>query len=586
MSRWSTLRCLLLAGPVAIGLLLSAGGCDVGAAQDAFESAGVIVELPSIETTVSGQFVDAATGELVQVPVTLQFRGPDGGAVVDMYSDPISSQAVSGAVTSFGIRNGASPSPQDPVRLHVVARAEGYQATSEVLEVSDTGSEQFTLRLLSDDPTQLPAGASGIRETAGSAAQDGTVEADLDVETPAEGKTGQAALHLPANSVLRNRRTPIKGNLTVDLSHYPPNDETLAALPGDGTVGTTVGTERFVVAGYANLQITDATGTPATWIDDHEADEDRSQTVVRLPQNAGHPATEKSIERGDKLTLFRYNSGTGTWHADTTLTVQVLDREQKSKKGPTPPGNPSSLDGHLGIQWSPDSLGTGWWAWGTRAQTTCQTDASVQVNDNGQSGAVEVTLKRTGLRYSASHSVEYLTESPRSVGTLIGSSSVPQHTDYELTLTTQDGQSQTINNVAPCSGTYSISLPAPTPTPRADVLFRAHPECPGDQKVRITSMPTVTIYYRESNAPGGTRWHTAGQDKITWVMDDPDSPTYVRWAELRLNGLKQNTRYDMYTTYDGNRYEASGHVPSNEEATIEGERILVEYSQDFSNMCS
>ncbi|HKL88108.1 MAG TPA: hypothetical protein VJ884_03810, partial [Salinibacter sp.] len=81
-----------------LGALLLLNACDFGAARRAAESVGVIVELDSIETTISGQFVDAATGQLLENPVTLEFKGPDQNAPVDMYSDPISSQTATGGV--------------------------------------------------------------------------------------------------------------------------------------------------------------------------------------------------------------------------------------------------------------------------------------------------------------------------------------------------------------------------------------------------------------------------------------------------------------------------------------------------------
>jgi hypothetical protein len=42
----------------------------------------------------------------------------------------------------------------------------------------------------------------------------------------------------------------------------------------------------------------------------------------------------------------------------------------------------------------------------------------------------------------------------------------------------------------------------------------------------------------------------------------------------------------MYTTYNGERYEASALVPSLASAPIEDNRVLLEYSQDFSSVCS
>jgi len=568
-----------------LALFLLVGGCDFGAAQQAVESMGVIVKLEPIETTVSGQIVDAASGELVETPVTLQFEGPDGEAVVDMYSDPLSSQEVTGGVTSVGIKNGRQPTSQNPVRLRVVAQAEGYKPTSEVIEIHDSGTKQFTLDLLSTNPAQQPNGASGVRDKSGTASAEGKMETDLDVRTPSDYQKGQAALHIPDKSILRSRQAGVEGQLTVDLSHYPANEATMDALPASGTIETGTQSERFGVVGYLNLRIQDEDGETVSRITDPGTD--RTRTTVRLPEDAVHPSTGTDLQKGDELELFRYDTDEGTWHSDTTVTVRALGADAPRRAPASSTSETTASEGALALRWqSLDDNTSSWWAWGTRSTASCQLAAEAQVDANGQAGTVEVVLQRAGRKYSNTMSIDELKGGAQPLSALLGQSTVPRYEDYVLTLATRDGQSRTIEGVDPCDGRYSMTLPEPTSTPRTDVLFRASPECPGDQKVRITSVPTLTIYYRAQDAPEGTSWHTAGDDNITWVMDDPENPTYIKSAELRLDDLKQDTHYDMYTTYDGERYEASAHVPVRDTATIEEDRVLVTYRQDFSEVCS
>lgn len=572
--RYTLLRGLL------VGAALVLTGCDFGAVQKATDSMGVIVQLDSIETTLSAQILDAATGKLVEAPVTLTFRGPDQSAPVDMYSDPISSQTVEGGVTSFGIRNGRQPSSTTPVRLRVVAKAKGYQTTSEVVEVHEVGNKQLTLDLLSTNPKEQPKGATGVRDESGTV-RSGRMAAELAVETPAKGETGTAALHVPEGSALHTRKRSVDGNLTVDLSYYPPTKETLNALPGSGTISTGSETERFSVVGYMNLRIRDAEGQPVSKISGKAEQSTGPRTTARLPKGAVHPDTGAPLQAGDQLDLYRYDDEAGLWHSDTTVTVQSLADQKKG--GISGTGSKAAL----GIQWNPwAKTPAQWWAWGARSQTSCEIDAQVQISPNGQAGGLQVSLHRPGLQYTGSVNVGALSTDGQSLTNLLDQSSVARHQDYSLTVTTRDGQTRTIEDVAPCGGTYAVTLPAPPPTPRTDVLFRAYPECPAGQKVRITAVPTVTVYYRESDAPSGAPWHTASDENISWIMDDPENPTYIKRTELRLDGLKQDTRYDLFTTYDGQRYEASGLVPSRSTAQIVEDRVLVEYSQDFSSVCS
>ena len=564
-----------------LGALLLLSACDFGAARRAAESVGVIVELDSIETTISGQFVDAATGQLLENPVTLEFKGPDQNAPVDMYSDPISSQTATGGVTSFGLTNERTPTPNNPVKLHVVASADGFQTTSAIVEVQQEGSTFFRLEMLSKNPAHQPDEASGVRDHSGTVNQ-GRLTTELTVQTPDKDR-GTAGIHLPSGSVLRTGSDSSEGNLTVDLNYYPPTDGTMDALPGNGAMETNTNAERFNVAGYMNLRIRDGNGRTISRITGSRGHK-KPETTVSFPEDTDHPSTGRPLQAGDELILFQYDPNNGLWRSDTTITVETLQTTE----------NPSSLSSgfsagsdDLGIRWNAGGRSTsGWWAWGTQSQSSCDANAQVQIDHNGQEGDLKVVLQRSGLRYSGSSSLSTLTSENIPLSQLIAQSSVAQYQNYELVFTTRDGQTRTITNVDPCTGPYSVTLPEPTSVPRTDALFRAYPECPGEQKVRITSVPTVTIYYRKSNAPSGARWQTAGEENIHWVMDDPDNPTYIKWAELRLDGLRQDTRYDMYTTYDGQRYEASALVPDRTSATIEEDRVLVEYSQDFSSVCS
>ncbi len=571
----------------ALALLLLTGGCDFGAAQRAVDSMGVIVELAPIETTVSGQAVDAATGELVETPLTLRFKGADGNAVVDMYSDPLSSQQIEGGLASFGIQNGRQPSSNAPVRLRVVATAEGYQPTSEVIEIHAPGTKQFTLDLLSENPRQQPEGTSSVRDRSGEAS-DGNVAKAVTVETSSEHRDGRAGLHIPSDSRLETAQTTAEGQLTIDLSHYPPTDATMDALPANGTIETNNQTERFGVVGYLNLRIRDESGEAVSRITNPGKNKTHTQTTVRLPADAVHPSTGDPLQEGDELELFRYDADAGTWHPDTTVTVQSLNssRQPPAAGGPNLFDDPDHANSALGFNWRPmKTTSSRWWAWGSRSKTSCKLETTVQIEKNGQAGSVAIALERPGRKYSNTKSLDALSETTP-MSTLLGKSSVPCYQDYELTAKTRDGQTRTIGGVDPSNGTVSMTLPESSSIPRTDALFRGHPECPGDQKVRITSVPTLTIYYRSHDAPTGATWHTAGDDKIKWVMDDPDNPTYIKYAELRLDGLEQDTRYDMYTTYDGDRYEGTDLVPARDTATIEEDRVVVPYSQDFSDVCS
>lgn len=572
--------CLLL-----VALVLTTTSCDFGGAQDAVNSVGVAVELNTIKTTVTGTFTDAHTESLTKTPVTVQYKGPDADAVVDMYSDPMRRQTVRGGATSFGIHDVRAPTSQRPLRLNLLLNANGYLSTSKTVEVQSEGVTAVTAHLLSTDPRRQPKGASGTRDRSGKTTADGILRHAVNVHTPSVSTEGSAHLHLPKGARLYGETDPAQGILTTDLVHYPAQGTSLYALPGDGTIQDKNSTTRFGLVGYMHLRMQGEHGQIVSQVTS-PTNAGTTNIWVHLSDDAVHPGTGAPLRAGDELTLYRYHSSAGTWSEDTTVTVQDPKTNAKQSAGRSSFTTAShDSDSGLGIQWTSWSRAASQlWAWGTPRMASCPVQATVSMTTNGHEGSLQAILQRPGYAFQATASIDDLTDDGTvPLSQLIGSSTVPDASDYTLTVTIPSGKSVTTAPVNPCGGTQSITLPSAPSGGRTDVLFRAAPECPGDQKVRVSSLPAFPVYYRKT---GTSTWQVAGSGRINWVMNDPNSPTYLEAAELRLDGLKQNTQYEVFTIYDGVRHDASDHVPDRSTATLEDGRVVVEYSQDFSNACS
>ena len=570
----SSLRHALTLFVCVIGLLVMTTSCDFGAAKNAVQSVSPAVSLPTTETTISGRAVEATTGALLQTSADLQFQGPNSDALLNMYGDPVSALTLYSGAISLGVRE--RPSQDTPVRFQVVATADGYQSTSESVQLVAPGTKQFRLDLLSEDPTDQPEGAFGIRHRFDQI-HDGRLLADLSVETPPAPDGSTVGLSIPNGTVLYDDNRPADAPIVVDLVHYSVTEQTLDALPANGVLASESSPRRFSAVGFLNRQI-QAGGTAD--VSGLESPSDApSTTWVRLSADAVDPSTGTAIQTGDPLTLFRFDTTTGTWRADTTVTVRSLSTGKNGKV------RRASAGTSLGIRWPLQRfLHSRWWAWGRRSPQSCAPNATLQINTNGQSGNVEVRLHRPGLQYKRSVSLDALADSDLSISTLLEQSTLPRHEDYTLSLRTRDDQSQTIYSINPCGGTQSVSLPSPTdPATRTNVLVQAIPTCPASQHIRITSAPKVMVYYRELGTDG---WNTAGSDRVTWILDDPKSPTYIKRAELVLDGLKQGTEYEFTTTYGQDQYTASLQVPRRENATMKDERVVVKYERPLSDICS
>ena len=572
----STLRPALTLFVCVIGLLVMTTSCDFGAAKNAVQSVSPTVSLPTTETTISGRAVEATTGALLQTSADLQFQGPNSDALLNMYGDPVSALTLYSGAISLGVRE--RPSQDNPVRFQVVATADGYQSTSESVQLVAPGTKQFRLDLLSEDPTDQPEGAFGTRQRFDQI-ENGHLQANLLAETPSAPSGSNIGLSIPKGTALYEDNRPVGAPLVVDLVHYSVTDELLEALPGNGILASDAAPSRFSTMGYLNRQLRAAEGDDVSGLT--PANGTKPTMRVRLPDDAVNPSSGTTIQAGDPIELFRFDPTTGAWRPDTTVTVQLLSSGAAKHAAQRRASSGSSL----GIQWSLQrSLQTRWWAWGHRSPRSCVPNKTIQVNTNEQFGNVELRLRRPGLQYQRSVSLDALRDDGGSLSTLLDQPTIPNHADYTLTLQTRDGQSRTVSSITPCGGTQSVTLPAPTDqTPRSDVLVQAIPTCPATQHIRLTSAPKVMVYYREL---GTTGWNTAGSNHVTWIKDDPNSPTYIKRAELTLDGLKQGARYEFTTTYGQDQYEAAVEVPRRKNATIKDGRAVVKYDRPLPNVCS
>ena len=577
----SDLRSSLFLSVWAMGLFLLTTSCDFGAAKNALDSVSPAVSFPVTETTMSGRVVKSPSGALFQTSADLRFQGPNSDALMNMYGDPISSLTLYSGAISFSVRG--HPSRDAPVRFQVVATAPGYQSTSESVHLTTTGTKQFQLDLLSEDPTNQPDGALGSRFRVDQI-DDGTLQSPLSAETPSAPNGGAVGLHISNGATLYDDGRPTDAPIVVDLVHYSVTETTLEVLPGNGVVASSAPPRRFSVGGFLNRQIQTGSNADVSGITLPKGAQ--STMWVRLPVSAIDPSSGTALQEGDPLTLFRFDTTTGTWHADTTVTVQFFSSgAPKLASGLDAAQHHKSAHSSLGIQWPLQrSLQTRWWAWGRRSQRSCIPNKTIQVNTNGQFGTVELRLQRPGLQYQRSVSLDALSDAGASLSALFEQATVPNHPDYTLTFRTRDEQTRTLSAINPCGGTRSVSLPAPTDqATRTDVLVQAIPTCPATQHVRLVSAPKVMVYYRELGTDG---WNTAGSDQITWIMDDPDSPTYMTRADLRLDGLRQGTRYEFTTTYGQDQYDGSLQIPRREDATIEDGRVVVKYDRPLPDLCS
>lgn len=513
--------------PVLFCLLMA--GCDLSGPQDAIDDFELIIGLEAINTVVSGQVVDAATGELVDEEITLQFTGQDSDVLIDIYGDPISERTVEGGLVSFGIDNSVVPSDNNPVRFNVVAEAPGYLEASESVVLRSTDDAQFTLHVVDED--NPPEGSSSTKETGGDTDSQGTVNQSFEVETPEEQQsTGSASITVDEGTVASDASgNPLTGQLTTRLTYFNNKSErSLKALPGGANSGPNG--NPLVTAGFASINIEDQSGKRARTF---------NQPVgigLRVPADMTNPATGQPVQEGETIGVYSYEPAEGQWVTEGEVTLG----EERA-------------DGTFRVSHAADHLS--YYSLGFTGVGSCETGATVNVNRNGNTGPLTVNVSAEGV------SREYTVRRGQSSVTL---RDVPAMS-VEASISVSGGTvTQTVDL---CNGSYTFDLPEP-PNQLIDVTFTLVPVCSNpDEGVRVESIPSFVVYYRKSTA-GGASWNRGGE--VEWTFDDESKS--LEEGTLEIDGLEDGETYTFKTTYEGQT--------QTREQTITGSSIQFEENAD------
>lgn len=502
----------IFAGILAVSIGVAA--CDFSGVSDSIDDFQLVIGLEPINTVVAGQLLDAKTGELVEQEVTLTFTGEDAGSVIDLYSDPMSEQQVEGGLTSFGIDNAATPTSSDPVTFTVTAEADGYLAASKKVSVREEAEGEFLIYMTNEN--QPPDGAAATQQSAGEAGSDGQVTSSFSVETPEENVSGgSASMTVEQGTVAEDPDgQTLSGQLTTQMTYFTgQSGSALRSFPGGA--GSGPGGQSLSTGGFASITVQDPSGRTGTSFSKDLA------LSLRVPEGTINPETGQPIADGETIGIYSYDAGASEW----------VEEGQAEIVGP--PSNGTYRVDFTSNHLSYFSVGYG--------QDSCAEGATITVDRNGNQGSLTVVVEGT----SGGFSETFTLPAGDSEFTL---ADVPA-SGVEVTVTGSAGSASVTLSDA-CSGSGSMTLPAPS-APMIDVDFTLVPTCPGpDEAVRVSSVPSAVVYYRLASKSTGT-WNRAGT--VSWTFDDEESA--LEKGELTVSGLIDGEVYTFKTTYDGETYQ-------------------------------
>lgn len=267
------------------------------------------------------EVVDAKTGAVLQVPVTLVVHDDD--ATQDFHeADGLQSP---GGLASITIRKGVVATDALPLALRVTATAEGYFVGSAAVRVDDE-PDAVQIRLVSAAAGAQPAGVvvatqAGVSAAVGGALQT-TISLGADATNPEANGAG-ATFNLPEGTVLRAADgTALSGDLSVNIAYFSPTTESaLAAFPGGLNADAVIdqagnpASGYFVSGGFLAVDIVDDAGRKA-----HLLGQNATMTV-QVAAGTINPETGNPVQAGDTIPVWSHDEATGVWSQEQTGTL-------------------------------------------------------------------------------------------------------------------------------------------------------------------------------------------------------------------------------------------------------------------------
>ncbi len=302
--------------------------CDM---KSPVENVKVIFNSRPISTVISGNIVDAATGEPIQGQIVyLTIEGANKNDIADLTGTSKTEFNTNVGFVDFALTESVTPSETSPVKIVIVARCDGFMTTNLPLRIYKTGSTNFTINMVNQN--NLPKGVASAKAN-GNADNSGIVQNDFNVTVNEPQANVNATMLIPKGTVLYDANgNPLKGNITASITYFNnQNEEALRSFPGGFTVTTKksgIQSEGvFYTAGFFNLTIKDASGKEAKSIGKRKlfkstVDDTFIIMTAEIPSGTINPETNAEVKAGDSISVWSIDSVSSIWTHEKKAVVQ------------------------------------------------------------------------------------------------------------------------------------------------------------------------------------------------------------------------------------------------------------------------
>ncbi len=293
--------------------------CDIPSPTEGLE---IRIKSISRSTTVPVAVLNAATLFPIQEEVEITFSGEGRNDIISTTSVPLDKIKTDEGIGQFSVNDSIVPTIENPFKVILVCKADGYITTSLPVELTKPGIKPIEIIMVKNG--ELPEGTISNTQTTGSATVSGGTSNPITISSGIEPNTNASAeISLPQGARLIGEDGEyLSGEINTSITYFNPVDhQSLLSFPGGFEV--TVENEngemeetRFATAGFIALEMT-VGGVPVDEIENGSL-----SLKMDIPADLINPETSETVKAGDIIPIWSYDEKTGEWAFEENLTIE------------------------------------------------------------------------------------------------------------------------------------------------------------------------------------------------------------------------------------------------------------------------
>ena len=301
--------------------------CDIKNPVD-----GIEVRIKNIPrtTTIRVEFADAKTGQQILDKIDVKFGGPNAADVITVNNKTLTETSTNEGVVFFAVNDAKIPDAQNPVNVLVIANSTNYIPTSQLVGITKSGANYFTINMTNVSASQQPTGVETNAKNNVSSTNTSTGTSQPITVATNEGNPTQngATLTVPQGTILKDASgNKLTGNVNARVTYFNPTEEqALKTFPGGLTVNTnTRGVGNFTSAGFTAVNLT----VGGNRVEQFEGG--NVSVAFDVPNEVFNPETGQKVKVGDKIPMWSYDEVNGTWKKEGDYTISAAKTKGGTK---------------------------------------------------------------------------------------------------------------------------------------------------------------------------------------------------------------------------------------------------------------